>query len=91
MTVIALPHNWCDYGALLTAFTAQFNIPISELNPNGGSGDELTAISSNQSGGAGAPDVVDVGLAFGPKAITQGLIQPYMVSTWSTIPASASL
>ncbi len=36
-----------------------------------------------------APDVIDVGLAFGPSAKKDGLIQPYKVSTWSTIPDSA--
>jgi len=89
LTTIALPHNWCDYGDLLTNFKAKTGLTINELNPDGGSGDEVNAIKQNQSGGQGAPDVIDVGLSFGPKSVADGILAPYQVSTWSTIPASA--
>ncbi|MHB8459369.1 MAG: ABC transporter substrate-binding protein [Candidatus Limnocylindrales bacterium] len=90
LTTIALPHNWCDYGDLLTGFTAKYGIKINELNPDGGSGDEINAIKANKgSTGPQAPDVIDVGLSFGPQAVTDGLITPYKVSTWDSIPASA--
>jgi putative spermidine/putrescine transport system substrate-binding protein len=90
LTTIALPHNWCDYGDLLTGFTAKYGIKINELNPDGGSGDEITAIEANKaSKGPQAPDVIDVGLSFGPQAKAAGDIQPYKVSTWADIPASA--
>jgi putative spermidine/putrescine transport system substrate-binding protein len=36
--------------------------------------------------GPQAPDVIDVGFAFGPQAQEEGLLQPYKVSTWDTIP-----
>jgi len=39
--------------------------------------------------GPQAPDVIDVGLSYGPSAKADGLIQPYKVSTWDTIPESA--
>src|SRR5256712_4348729 len=39
--------------------------------------------------GPQAPDVIDVGLSFGPSAKKDGLLQPYKVSTWSTIPNDA--
>jgi putative spermidine/putrescine transport system substrate-binding protein len=32
---------------------------------------------------------VDIGLAFGPDAKDEGLLQPYMVSTWDSIPDDA--
>ena len=38
--------------------------------------------------GPQAPDVVDVGLAFGPQMKKEGLLQPYKVSTWDEIPAN---
>ncbi len=86
LNVIALPRDWCNYGAILDGFTAKYNIKINSINPDGGSGDELTAITANKgSTGPSAPDVVDVGFAFGPQAKTQGLIQPYKVATWDTI------
>jgi putative spermidine/putrescine transport system substrate-binding protein len=90
LTTIALPHNWCDYGDMLTGFTAKYGIPINELNPDGSSANEIDAIKANTTNpGPQAPDVVDVGLSFGPQAVTDGLVQPYKVSTWDTIPASA--
>jgi len=90
LTTIALPHDWCGYGALLDGFKQKYGLKINELNPDGGSGDEIEAIKANKDNkGPQAPDVIDVGLAFGPQAKADGLIQPYKVSSWDTIPASA--
>jgi putative spermidine/putrescine transport system substrate-binding protein len=90
LTTIALPRDWCNYGAAIDGFTAKYGIPINGLNPGGGSKDELAAIVANKDNpGPAAPDVVDVGLAFGPQGVDQGLFQPYKVSTWDSIPDSA--
>ena len=40
LTTVALPHDWCGYGALLDGFKAKYGITINELNPDAGSGDE---------------------------------------------------
>jgi putative spermidine/putrescine transport system substrate-binding protein len=90
LSVIALPRDWCGYGAIIDGFKAKYGLQVNELNPDAGSGDEVEAIKANK-GNAGpqAPDVIDVGLAFGPSAKKDALIQPYKVSTWSTIPDSA--
>jgi len=90
LTTIALPRDWCNYGAAIDGFTAKYGIKINGLNPGGGSKDELAAITANKDNpGPAAPDVVDVGLAFGPQGVDQGLFQPYKVATWDTIPDSA--
>lgn len=90
LNVIALPRDWCGYGALIDGFKAKYGLQVNELNPDAGSGDELEAIKANKGNmGPQAPDVIDVGLSFGPSAKSQGLLQPYKVSTWSTIPDSA--
>src|SRR5579862_3045883 len=90
LTVIALPHDWCGYGPLIDAFKAKYGITINELNPDAGSGDEVQAIKANKGNtGPQAPDVIDVGLSFGPTAKAEALIQPYKVSTSKTIPDSA--
>ena len=90
LTVIALPHDWCDYGAVIEGFKKKYpEIQVNELNPNAGSGDEIEAIKANKGNtGPQAPDVIDVGLSFGPAAKKDGLIQAYKVSTWDDIPAS---
>jgi putative spermidine/putrescine transport system substrate-binding protein len=91
LTTIALPHDWCNYEAVFNGFKAKYpGIEVNELDPGAGSGEELEAIRANKDNpGPQAPDVVDVGLAFGPTAKDEGLIQPYKVATWDEIPDSA--
>ena len=90
LTTIALPHDWCGYGALIDGFKAKYGLTVNELNPDAGSGDEIEAIKANKGNtGPQAPDVIDVGLSFGPSAKAEGLLQPYKVATWDTIPDSA--
>lgn len=87
LTVIALPRDWCNYGEVIDSYAAKYDIKVNELNPNAGSGDELEAIRANKDNkGPQAPDVIDVGFAFGNIAKEEGLIQPFKVSTWDTIP-----
>jgi putative spermidine/putrescine transport system substrate-binding protein len=90
LTTIALPHDWCGYGAVIDGFKAKYGLTVNELNPDAGSGDEVEAIKANKGNtGPQAPDVIDVGLSFGPSAKKDALIQPYKVSTWDSIPDSA--
>jgi putative spermidine/putrescine transport system substrate-binding protein len=90
LTVIALPHDWCGYGALIADFKKKYGLKINELNPDAGSGDEIEAIKANKGNkGPQAPDVIDVGLSFGPSAKKEGLLMPYKVATWDTIPNDA--
>jgi putative spermidine/putrescine transport system substrate-binding protein len=88
LTTIALPHDWCGYGEVIDAFKKKYpEITVNELNPDAGSADEVEAIKANKDNkGPQAPDVVDVGLAFGPQMKAEGLLQPYKVSTWDEIP-----
>jgi putative spermidine/putrescine transport system substrate-binding protein len=88
LTTIALPHDWCGYGAVIDGFKAKYpKISVNELNPDAGSADEVEAIKANKDNkGPQAPDVVDVGLAFGPQMKNEGLTMPYKVSTWDEIP-----
>ncbi len=89
LTVIALPHDWCGYGDVIAGFKAKYGIKVNELNPDAGSGDEIEAVKANKDNkGPQAPDVIDVGLSFGPSAKKDGLIQAYKVSTWADIPDS---
>ena len=74
LTTIALPHDWCGYGAVIDGFKAKYpEITVNELNPDAGSGDEIEAIKANKDNkGPQAPDVIDVGLSFGPSAKAEG-------------------
>ncbi len=88
LTLIALPHDWCGYGDVIAGFKAKYpEISVNELAPDAGSADELEAVRANKGNtGPQAPDVLDIGLAFGPQAQEEGLLQPYKVSTWDEIP-----
>lgn len=91
LSVIALPHDWCNYGEVVETFKAKYpNIEVNELNPEAGSGDQVDAIKANKDNkGPEAPDVIDVSLALGISSKKDALIQPYKVSTWSSIPDNA--
>ncbi len=91
LTTIALPRDWCNYEGVFRTFQEKYPfLELNELNPNASSAEELEAIRANMNNaGPQAPDVIDVGLAFGPQAKEEGLLQPYMVSTWDTIPEGA--
>lgn len=84
---IALPHDWCGWEGILAGFKAKYpEITLNELNPDAGSADEIEAIKANKDNkGPQAPDMVDVGLSFGPSATKEGLFMPYKVSTFDGI------
>jgi putative spermidine/putrescine transport system substrate-binding protein len=86
LNTIALPRDWCGYGALLDTFKAKTGLTINEITPNAGSAQEVDAIKNNPNGGPAAPDVIDVGYSFGPASKEEGILQSYKVSTWDTIP-----
>lgn len=88
LTVIALPHDWANYGKMIEDFKAKYGLKVNELNPDASSGDEIQAITANKnSKGPQAPDAVDVGMGFVDTSTEQGLFAKYKVSTWDTIPA----
>ena len=88
LNTIALPHDWCNYGDQIKNFKAATGLTINENDPNAGSGTEVDAIKNTQtSGGPTAPDVIDVGYSFGASTKDAGLLQPYKVATWDSIPA----
>jgi putative spermidine/putrescine transport system substrate-binding protein len=90
VTVIALPHDWCGYGAIVDGFKAKYGLTVNELNRDASSSEELDAIRTTRGDtGPQAPDVVDIAVSFGPAAKKEGLLQPYKVSNWASIPGNA--
>lgn len=86
LNVITLPVDWCNYGEMIDSFSAKYGIKVNSLNPDGGSADEIQAIKDNKENkGPQAPDVIDVGPAYGPTSKEEGLLAPYKVATWDTI------
>jgi len=87
LTIIATPPDWANYGEIFADFQVTSGVKINSLNPNAGSADELAAIEANKSNkGPQAPDIVDVGYAYGKTGKDAGQYQAYKVSTWDKIP-----
>lgn len=84
LNVIALPHDWANYGAILDAFKKKYpEINIDEQSPDVSSADEITAAKTNK-GLDTAPDVFDLGLAV--ALANTDVFAPYKVQTWDDIP-----
>lgn len=90
LSVIALPDDWANYKEMKASFLQKYPfIKLNDLNPDAGSADEIEAIKANKgNSGPQNPDVIDVAFKFGEEAKQQGLLQPYKVATWDTIPAA---
>lgn len=86
LTTIALPHDWANYGEIISTFKSKYGLTINELNPDAGSADELEAIRANKdSKGPQAPDVIDIGVGHTATAMADGLLANYKVAGWDTI------
>jgi putative spermidine/putrescine transport system substrate-binding protein len=89
LTIIATPPDWANYGEIFYDFQATTGVTINSLDPNAGSSDELAAIVANKGNkGPQAPDIVDVGYAYGAQGVAAGDYQPYEGTYWSKLPAT---
>nr|WP_184940083.1 extracellular solute-binding protein [Planomonospora venezuelensis] len=83
--VIALPHDWANYGKIIEAFKAKYGIEVEEETPDASSADEINAVKTRK-GQDRAPDVLDIGQSFAVSGAAEGLFAPYKVQTWDKIP-----
>jgi len=91
LSIIATPDNWANYGEIFADFQATVgsSVQFNSIAPNDGSADELAAIQTFKgTKGPQAPDVVDVGYAYGAQGVTAGDYQAYKGSWWSKLPAT---
>ncbi len=86
LNVIALPEDWCNYGDMIATFEDKYGIKVNSITPEAGSADEVQAIIDNKENkGPQAPDVIDVGPAYGPSSKDQNLLAPYKVAVWDSM------
>jgi putative spermidine/putrescine transport system substrate-binding protein len=83
LTVIGLARDRCNYAVIIDTFSHKYELAVNELKPSASAADQLEAIAGAD--GAAAPDVVDLPIAAAETA-TSGLLEPFKVSTWSSIP-----
>ena len=84
LNVIALPPDWANYGEVIDAFGAKYDIKVNSAQPTAASQDEINA-AEQLKGTDRAPDVFDLGQAVA-LANTE-IYAPYQVETWDEIPA----
>ncbi|MFE1312046.1 ABC transporter substrate-binding protein [Streptomyces sp. NPDC058755] len=87
LRAIALPHDWANYGRLISGFEKKYGIKVTVENPLGHSEDEIDALRKRGNRPT-APDVIDVGDTFARKAAAQNLLAPYKVASYDSIPAN---
>ncbi|MFI8510224.1 ABC transporter substrate-binding protein [Streptomyces sp. NPDC085460] len=80
-----LLRHWANYGGLMDGFEKKYGIEIVNSNPFGSSQQEIEDIRRNR-GKANAPDVLDLGDAFAQSAAREGLLAPYRVAAWDSVP-----
>jgi putative spermidine/putrescine transport system substrate-binding protein len=83
LNVIALPPDWANYGAMITAFESKYRIKVHSAQPDAASQDEINA-ARQQKGKSSAPDVFDLGQSV--ALANTALFAPYKVATWGDIP-----
>ena len=87
LNVIALPHNWSNYGEVINGFKKKYpKIKVNEQNPNASSKEEVDAGKTNK-GTDAATDVYDLGLAVASTSTDN--FASYKVQAWDKIPDSA--
>src|SRR3954468_22690428 len=72
INVIALPHNWANYGESISTFKKKYGLAMDETNPGGTSAQENEAIRSLK-GDSRAPDTVDVTVSLAVDGTREGL------------------
>ncbi len=83
LNVIALPPDWANYGAIISAFEAKYDISVNSDQPDAASQDEINA-AKQLAGSDRAPDVFDLGQSV--ALANTDLYAPYQVETWADIP-----
>jgi putative spermidine/putrescine transport system substrate-binding protein len=83
LNVIALPPDWANYGAIITAFTTKYGIKVTSAQPDASSADEISA-ATRLKGQASAPDVFDLGAAV--ASANTAMFAPYKVTTFASVP-----
>ena len=89
LNVIALPHDWADYGTMIEKFKAKYGVKVDEQDPEAGSQEEIDA-ANRLKGTTRSPDVFDLSLSTAGKYVGTGIYAPYKVRTWNNIAAAAA-
>jgi putative spermidine/putrescine transport system substrate-binding protein len=86
LQAIGIPPEWADYKDILAGYSSKYVTVDYKAEAEYSSAQELEVFKNSAKHAHG--DIGDVGFAFGPKAMQQGLVTPYKHSYWDDIPAN---
>jgi putative spermidine/putrescine transport system substrate-binding protein len=85
LNVIALPPDWANYGAIISAFKSKYGITVNSAQPDASSADEITA-AQRLKGQSSAPDVFDLSATVANA--NTSMFAAYKVATFDSVPAN---
>jgi len=86
LQAIGIPPEWADYKDILAGYTKNYGLNIAyQAEAEFSSAQELEVFKNSLKHPHG--DIGDVGLKFGPQAVQQGLVTPYIHSHWNDVTA----
>ena len=87
MQAIGIPPEWADYADILAGYAKNYGVPVQyKVEAEYSSAQELVVFKNSKTHAHG--DIGDVGFVFGPQAVQQGLVTPYIHSHWNDIDTS---
>lgn len=79
---VGMPDTWANWGETWTDIEAEYGLAHTDTDMS--SAEELALFEAEKADAT--KDIGDVGQAFGPIAVEQGLALPYKTSYWDSIP-----
>lgn len=82
---VGMPDDWANWKQTWQDLTSRYGLKHQDTDMS--SAQEIAKFAAEK--GNATADIGDVGVAFGPVAVQQGVTQPYKPTTWKEIPAWA--
>ena len=82
---VGMPDSWANWKDTWKDLSSQYG--LKHMDTDMGSAQEIAKFAAEKDNATA--NIGDVGAAFGPIAVQQGVTQPYKPSTWEQIPAWA--
>src|SRR3954454_2148606 len=77
-----MPPDWTNFGAIWDKFLPKYNLTHTDTDMS--SAEEIQKFDAEKNNPVA--DQGDIGIQFGPVAVTSGTVQPYKPTRWDSIP-----
>jgi putative spermidine/putrescine transport system substrate-binding protein len=79
-----MPPDWTNFGAIWDKFLNQFGTPLTHTDTDMSSAEEIQKFDAEKNNPVA--DQGDIGIQFGPVAVSSNTVQPYKPTRWDLIP-----